>query len=175
VTLAHPMSSISCSRQRRKPFARLVRGHGLGAALDGLLVILEQLVGPNVAMGLWVLDPDRKHLRLAAGPHVPAAFRQAVDGCVIGPNVGSCGLAICQGQPVMVRDVAASPLWTEYGHFLIAGGIRGTWSIPIVSSQGNVVVRHVYPMHRRLEVGISLPDVYLRRGSDRSRHPVGGL
>jgi PAS domain S-box-containing protein len=83
------------------------------------------------------VDGDR--LRHGGAPSLPNAYTDAIDGVVIGPSVGSCGTAAYRGEQVIVKDIAADPLWADYREAALSHSLRACWSTPIFSSQGNVI------------------------------------
>jgi formate hydrogenlyase transcriptional activator len=40
---------------------------------------------------------------------------------------------------VVVSDIAVDPLWADYRHLPLAHGLRACWSVPIISSEGQVL------------------------------------
>lgn len=74
-----------------------------------------------------------------AGPGLPASYGEALDGCPIGPEVGSCGTSAYFGTPVEVTDIATDRRWTDYQELVLPLGLKACWSSPIKSPEGNVV------------------------------------
>jgi GAF domain-containing protein len=86
--------------------------------------------------GASVLILDGQELQHAAAPGLPACYKQAVNGIVIGPHVGSCGTAAFRGHPIYVSDISTDPLWAPYSNIArmaLEAGLRACWSVPIVS------------------------------------------
>src|SRR5262249_58242587 len=80
-----------------------------------------------------VLLLEGGRLRDGAGPSLPATYRRAIDGVTIGPEVGSCGAAAYHRRPVVVRDIAADPLWKEFRDLAVHHGLLACWSAPILT------------------------------------------
>ncbi|WP_322988636.1 EAL domain-containing protein [Hoeflea sp.] len=74
-----------------------------------------------------------------AGPSLPAPYGEALDGCSIGPEVGSCGTAAFFGIPVEVTDIATDFRWKDYQNLALPQGLKACWSSPIKSPEGRVV------------------------------------
>ncbi|WP_412050321.1 EAL domain-containing protein [Hoeflea sp. Naph1] len=74
-----------------------------------------------------------------AGPSLPAPYGEALDGCSIGPEVGSCGTAAFFGIPVEVTDIATDFRWKDYQDLALPQGLKACWSSPIRSPEGRVV------------------------------------
>jgi signal transduction histidine kinase/CheY-like chemotaxis protein len=61
------------------------------------------------------------------------------DGLPLGPLAGSCGTAAFTSETVIVEDIAASPLWEQFGPLALEHGLRACWSNPILSSTRGVL------------------------------------
>lgn len=118
--------------------ARLVRGASLPEFLAGVATLIESVV-PDSLASVLLLDPDGAHLRHAAAPRLPRGFVEAIDGCPVGPQVGSCGAAAALRQPVHVHDIATHPNWAPYRDVAVHHGLRACWSTPIVGRDGNIL------------------------------------
>jgi len=116
----------------------LVSDAGLFAALDALVRVIES-ENDGAIGSVLLLDPDGVHLRHGAGPHLPAAYMQALDGIEIGPAVGSCGTAAHDRRLVIVEDIQTDPLWANYRELAGRFGLRACWSQPIYSAEGAVL------------------------------------
>ncbi|MCX7866877.1 PAS domain S-box protein [Limisphaera sp. VF-2] len=86
-----------------------------------------------------VLRLDRRRLYTAAAPSLPAAYSSAIDGVQIGPCVGSCGTAAHRNEPVIVENIATSPLWAGYQELAATHQLAACWSFPIRDSRGRVL------------------------------------
>ncbi len=110
----------------------------LDEVLDSLARLVEsQLTG--MAASILLLEEDGVHMRHGAAPSLPEAYVQALDGVAAGPKVGSCGTAVHRGEPVIVTDISADPLWEDYRSLADAYGFRACWSTPILSHRGKVM------------------------------------
>ncbi len=106
--------------------SELVRGIELGSST-------------KVYASVMLLDADGIHLRSGAAPSLPAEFTKAFDGLVIGPTAGCCGKAAFLKTPVHVADIASDPLWAAHKELALSQGLRACWSVPVVSTSGNVL------------------------------------
>ena len=86
-----------------------------------------------------LLDDDGITLRHGAAPNLPIEYCQLIDGLCIGPIAGSCGTAAFKKERVIVRDIAASPLWEPYRKLVAPFDLVACWSTPIVDSGGRVL------------------------------------
>jgi signal transduction histidine kinase len=105
-------------------------GASLGEVLDALCRLVESQE-PGLICSVLLLEGDR--LRDGAGPSLPAHYRRAIDGIAIGPQVGSCGTAAYHRRPVVVRDIAADPLWKDFRDLAVHHGLLACWSAPILT------------------------------------------
>jgi hypothetical protein len=83
-----------------------------GAPLGEVLTTIARLIEgqtPGTLCSIFLLEEEGLHLRYAAAPNLPEAYRAATDGMVIGPNVGSCGRAAFLRQPVFASDILSDP------------------------------------------------------------------
>src|SRR5882757_7255946 len=139
----------------------------LPRVLESLCLKIEEQ-SPGLLCSVLLLDSDGATLRNGAGPSLPAAFRAAVDGTPIGPQVGSCGTAAYRRQPVVVTDIAKDSLWANYKDLALPHGLRACWSMPIASHDGAVLGTFAcYYREPRA------PDPYHLQLIDRASHLAG--
>jgi diguanylate cyclase (GGDEF)-like protein len=74
-----------------------------------------------------------------AGPSLPAEYSAALDGLLVGPNVGSCGTAAYLREEVTVTDIANDPRWAAFRELALPLGLRACWSQPILNAAGEVI------------------------------------
>jgi formate hydrogenlyase transcriptional activator len=114
----------------------------LGAPLNEVLASVTSLIESHSAgmlCSIFLLEDDGLHLRYAAAPSLPEAYRSATDGVGIGASVGSCGTAAYLRQPVFVSDIASDPKWAKFRGIALPNGLRAAWSSPIMSHDGKVL------------------------------------
>jgi PAS domain S-box-containing protein len=114
----------------------------LGAPLNEVLTTITRLIeahSTGMLCSIFLLDEDGLHLRYGVAGSLPEAYRAAVDGICIGPNVGSCGTAAYLRQPVFVSDIASDLRWAKFRHFALQNGLRSAWSTPIMSRDGELL------------------------------------
>ncbi|MRV76459.1 GAF domain-containing protein [Duganella sp. FT92W] len=132
----------------------IARGALLHKILNELALLIEAQQ-QGLYCSVLLLDADGKTIRLGAGPNLPAAYLQALDGFEIGPNVGSCGSAMYRKQSIIVSDIETDPLWQPYKGLLAPYGFRACWSRPIILDSGKVL--GTFAMYYR-EVRSATPD-----------------
>jgi diguanylate cyclase (GGDEF)-like protein/PAS domain S-box-containing protein len=110
--------------------------------LEEILTELVQSVEeirPYIACSILLANEDDNRLYHGAAPSLPHAYVDAINGLEIGPCAGSCGTAAYRKELVIVNDIEHDPLWENYRHLALPHGLRACWSIPIFSSNGNVL------------------------------------
>ncbi|MEO8041631.1 MAG: ATP-binding protein [Acidobacteriota bacterium] len=118
----------------------LVEGEPLPDVLDALCEVIErQGQQQKLVATVLLMAEDGQRLHSVAGHRAPAEYALAIDGVVIGPNVGSCGTAAFRGEQVIVSDIATDPLWADYRDLAMRHGFRACWSTPIMSSHETVL------------------------------------
>lgn len=113
-----------------------------GSSLERVLSVLAATIeaqGSGVLCSILLLDEDRERLRHGAAPSLPVAYVEAIDGVVVGPEVGSCGTAAYLGKRVVVEDVRSDPLWVDYRDVATEHGLLACWSQPVFSSAGELL------------------------------------
>nr|WP_083276689.1 PAS domain S-box protein [Sphingobium phenoxybenzoativorans] len=116
--------------------ALAVEAAPLPATLEAIVREVEELSTSSVIGSILLLDEDGRRLHHGAGPSLPAAYNEEIDGIEIGPSVGSCGTAVYRKEPVFVADIATDPLWVDFRDLALAHDLRTCWSIPIISVDG---------------------------------------
>lgn len=114
-------------------------GATLADMLELLLLTVEAEFPGDLMASVLLLDEGGRRLIHGAAPSLPHAYREAINGVVIGPNVGSCGTAAYLGEPVYVSDIASDPLWVDFREIALAHNLRACWSTPIKGSDGRLL------------------------------------
>lgn len=127
--------------------SEFAKGEPLESVLDRHLLVVESTAESDTITSILLLDGTTLHH--GAGPRLPRAYREAIDGAQIGPKAGSCGTAAFVGHPIYVVDIANDPLWEDYKDLALGHGLRACWSTPIRNSEdrllGTFAVYHQRP------------------------------
>ncbi len=121
------------------------RLHDLIARDAPLRDVLSELVDgieeyePSVMACVVLLDRESSTLHPGAGSSLPPDWLEAIDGVVIGPNIGSCGSAAWSGELVISEDLSTDPKWAPIREFAAGCGLRHCWSMPIKGADGLVL------------------------------------
>lgn len=106
----------------------------LGTIVDGI-----ERFDPNVWASVLLRDRATETLHHAAGTRLPKAYRDAIDGVHIAPDVGSCGRAAALGVEVITPDILAEPNWDAFADLARAHDLRHCWSVPVLDRAGGVL------------------------------------
>ncbi|HEX8492114.1 MAG TPA: PAS domain S-box protein [Pyrinomonadaceae bacterium] len=124
---------------QRRVLELIVQGAPLRKVLENLARVVEEQSQEGGLVSILLLDEEGLCLRHGAGPSLPDAFNEAVDGAPVAPEGGSCVAAAYRKALVITTDIATDPLWAAYRHLALEHGLRACWSTPIMSSEGNVL------------------------------------
>ncbi|MDE2569909.1 MAG: EAL domain-containing protein [Sphingomonadales bacterium] len=113
------------------------KGADLKSTADRLCFEIEALA-PGIVCSVLTVDCEGLLHPLSA-PSLPQDYCDALDGLMIGPDVGSCGTAAWMREPVAVADIATDPRWADFKDGAIALGLRACWSTPIFGEDGRVI------------------------------------
>jgi diguanylate cyclase (GGDEF)-like protein len=116
----------------------IARDAPLTAVLTELVLGVERYE-PSVIPCVVLLNRESNTLHPGAGPSLPPGWLAALDGVVIGPNIGSCGAAAWSGELVISEDMADDPKWEPVRDFATLCGLRHCWSMPIAGADGGVL------------------------------------
>ncbi|MBT4763244.1 MAG: response regulator [Bdellovibrionaceae bacterium] len=121
---------------RPKYFDDFSREANVKSTLHEIAHIVEE---QNPGYKCSILLVEDGHFVKGAGPSLPDAYNNAIDGFAIGPTVGSCGTAIYWNVPVIVCDIQNDPLWVPFAELAKQAGVNSCWSHPFTSKSGNVL------------------------------------
>jgi diguanylate cyclase (GGDEF)-like protein len=94
---------------------------------------------PSLIASVLMLDPVSSTLHSGVGPSLPPHYLAAIDGVVIGPNIGTCGPAAWFGQLTVSPDLAVDPRWAPILELAQSAGVAHCWSMPIQAAGGKVL------------------------------------
>lgn len=118
--------------------ANIASGVPLKTVLENCVKLVETQF-PQRICAVNLLDENGTHLKTGTSRNLPAEYLKAIDGLLIGENVGSCGTAAYLKKEIIVSDIEHDPLWAEYKEFALKQNLRACWSWPIFSSKGQVI------------------------------------
>ena len=112
------------------------------ASLSDILQVLTAMVEREITgarASILLLDETGARMRVAAGPTLPAEFKAAIDGLLIGSGVGSCGTAVYENRVVITPDIAHDPAWDQWRPAAEAAGLAACWSTPFLGLHDRVL------------------------------------
>ncbi|MEO5689690.1 MAG: EAL domain-containing protein [Burkholderiaceae bacterium] len=161
---------------QREVLESIALGRPLRSVLD-LLCRRVEVLAPDVACSVLIVEKNGT-LTPIAGPSLPPAYVDALQGLPIGPRVGSCGTAAWRREAVEVADIATDALWADYRNLLHLLDMAACWSTPIIAGDGEVVATFALyyrtpgpapPFHRRMvEACVPLCRVALQHEANRT-------
>jgi formate hydrogenlyase transcriptional activator len=113
-----------------------------GTSLVDVLTSIVRLIEAHsngMLCSIFLVEPDGLHMRYAAAPTLPDAYRGATDGALIGPNHGPCSMAAYRREPVFVADFLSDPNWRHFREKPVSAGLLAGWSNPIIGHDGQVL------------------------------------
>ena len=121
---------------QRRILTAIASGQPLTEVLDAIVLAYEAQRSDALCSVLLLRGGRLYH---GAAPHLPRQYAKAIDGVVIGPEVGSCGTAAWRRERVIVTDIATDPLWQYHASLALAHGLLACWSTPIIARDGVVL------------------------------------
>ena len=150
----------------------LAHGSPLAEILNTIVLDVET-EDSSVICSILLTDNAGERLHYGAAPHLPDFYNAAIEGLVIGPEVGSCGTATHSGTRVIVEDIRAHPYWVHFREVALRASLLSCWSEPIKSSSGKILgafaVYHREPCKpdpadiRRIEIAANVAGVAIER------------
>ncbi|MBA2403593.1 MAG: GAF domain-containing sensor histidine kinase [Bdellovibrionales bacterium] len=121
---------------QKNVLALMANNNSLNEILSSIVGLVENFASGCMSTAYFVEDGK---LRLGAAPSFPESFAQAVEGCPIGENQGTCGHAAFTGKRAISTDVTQDIVWGPYRDWILSYGIKAAWSTPVVSEDGKVL------------------------------------
>ncbi|RDJ99100.1 sensor domain-containing protein [Paraburkholderia lacunae] len=138
-----------------------------------LLICLEvERIAPEVIVSIRCLDKEQK-LRILGAPSLPGHYVKAIDGVVLGHEIGGREVPGLEGQLVTFAEQPATSFWGRQKELAQSCGLATYWWHTITSSDGRTLgtlafyfreSRHPDNLHRRLaDVSLDLGSLALER------------
>lgn len=110
----------------------------LADTLSAICQMIE-LQFPGALCSIMLFDPALNTLNLAAGSSFSERYQLAMQGVIVGPNVGTCGTAAFHELPIISEDILTDPRWRDFRSAAVAENLRACWSVPILSLTGELL------------------------------------
>ena len=115
----------------------IANGEPLGDTARQICVLVEAEL-PGTICSILVVDRAGLLHPLAA-PSLPDDYSEALDGMVIGPEVGACGTAAYLREVVIIGDMTVDPRCAKFASRIAGLGVTACWSLPILHDERNTV------------------------------------
>ena len=124
----------------KRLLSMVAQGDPLAEVLGALCRTVED-AAPGRLCSVLSVDPDGVRFRHGAGPSLPAAYNEVLDGLIMDRDYGPCGMAANLKTQVIVEDVASDPRWaaSSWPALVLGHGLRSCWSTPILSRDDKVI------------------------------------
>lgn len=116
----------------------LAQNQSLQVILDTIATSCDRLFAGQYC-SILLLDANRQSLHLGSAPSLPDFYIQAIEGLLIGPEIGSCGSAAFRKQVVIVEDIFEHPYWRDFRELMRNTPFKSCWSQPILAADGRVL------------------------------------
>jgi serine phosphatase RsbU (regulator of sigma subunit) len=123
----------------KRVLEKIASGAPLRTVLNILVRGVEAQSCDGMICSVLIFDEAAHCLREGAAPGLPEAYNQIVDGIGVGPNIGSCGSAAYELQPVFATDISTDPHWASFADLAKTFGIGACCSTPVFSSDGSLL------------------------------------
>ena len=125
-------------RGHNQVLAQIAADDPLEEVLLGIIVGVEH-IRPEMLCSILLVDRHTNLLKVAAAPHLPAFYNEAVDCLPADQGIGSCGTAVVTRQRVIVSDIQNDPAWIGVKELAAKAGLASCWSEPIINRRGEVL------------------------------------
>ncbi|HET7115116.1 MAG TPA: PAS domain S-box protein, partial [Hanamia sp.] len=127
----------------------IATGKPLKEILHKIALNYESICDDTIC-SILLLNKEKTELLHGAGPSLPDAYNNHINGVPVGPKSGSCGTAVFRKERVIVSDIASDPLWANISDLPISHGLKSCWSNPIFDRDHSVLGTFgIYSMHAR--------------------------
>lgn len=115
----------------------IANGEPLGDTARQICVLVEAEL-PGTICSILIVDRAGL-LHPPAAPSLPDDYSEALDGMVIGPEVGACGTAAYLREVVIIEDMTVDPRCAKFASRIDRLGVTACWSLPILNDERNTV------------------------------------
>lgn len=116
----------------------LVRGEPLKEILNTLISEMESC-SDQISGSIHMLDSEKTQLGCIAGPSLPAPLLQDIESASLGGEVNPWSTAVTQNKPILIDDIAKSPLWERCYVSAKINDFKASWSFPLRDAEQQVV------------------------------------
>lgn len=124
-------------QQQQKVMGMISRVEPLERILDVLCMIVEHKC-PATRAAVLVLGAEATVQSVRSAPHLPIDFRRALDEIALAAQ-GTVATVATHEQALHVEDLDTSAAWASYQGLAERYGLHASWSVPLISKEGDVL------------------------------------
>lgn len=124
---------------QRQVLEAIAHEQPLADVLELLASSIDRQSAAGARSSVLLYNPRDNTLRHGAAPALPQHYSDAIDGLVIGPDVGSCGTAAFLNETVCTEDIMTDPKWEAFRGLAQSAGVRACFSTPITGASDEVL------------------------------------
>jgi diguanylate cyclase (GGDEF)-like protein len=118
---------------------QVASGTELCEVFTGLCLQLEEQA-PGSICSIMLLNETGDRMEAVALPNMPEDWQVAMEDINLLENpIGSCAMALKEGQAVFSEDIAQDDQWGHLQEFALVRGIRSLWATPFFSQAGDIL------------------------------------
>lgn len=115
----------------------IASGEVLTKVFQNIVESVEKL-SDNSLCSIMLYEESENCLRNGYSHSLPESFLKRIDRFPVGLNFASCGHAAFTKDIAIVSDVENDPSWDKWREIPLSFHLRSCWSIPILSSKGEL-------------------------------------
>jgi len=123
--------------KQAKILEMIAKGSSLEEIFNQLIKSIEK-VSPHLLCSIMLVNSERTHLRCHPASSVHPDYIKELQAVPIGENKAVCGAAAFSKEKVIISDLISEPNCLEYKELFLKYELRAAFSIPIISSQGDL-------------------------------------
>jgi DNA-binding NtrC family response regulator len=109
------------------------------AALNDLCHLIDQRKSSEILPTVFLLASDRKHLKLAAGPKVPEAWKQALKNLEFPSNASFRSAGAYPGKAVWIADLRCETSLASCRQLGARKALVAAWAVPVFAGDGGIL------------------------------------
>ncbi len=119
-------------------FQLIATGAALPTVLDEITLFMDAHLHCSIA-SILLRSQDGTTLSPVAGQNLPETYRDKIDGVPVAASGISCSAAVFRSEPVIVADIANSPVWTKHRAVALQLGLHACASWPIIDKSRKAI------------------------------------
>ncbi len=142
-----PATPQSFYRAHTRLLEKLVASSPLPEIFSEIALLIERLSPGKVWCAVLARSSgSATELEVAAAPSIPREFLNELIRLQTTPE-GGCGKSFTTGEMLVVENLLEDPACTDFRDLALRSGIRGCWTVPVLSRTGDVLALIVSYYH----------------------------